>query len=954
MLSDSFFKDLKESLLGEVRSDPISKQVYSVDASIYEIEPIAIVLPKNKIDVINAVKIAKNHGIPVVARGAATGITGSCLGRALIVDTSKYLNHILEVNISQGYAICEPGVIQDQLNEELGKQGFRLGPDTSTGNRATIGGMLGNNAAGSRSLKFGCMVDHVLEVELVLASGELISFAEVDEQKWHDKRTLPGTEGKIYREIYEIRQKYSTEIANRYPNIPRRVSGYNLNELIKPQPLNISKLIVGSEGTLGIATEIKVKICPKLKATSLCVLHFNNMIQGMHSIESILEYKPIAVEMIDRNIIAMGRLAPMMKDKLSWLIEDPASVFVVEFEGDNIDQAEKKSMTFAHAMKQKNIGYAAVCINEPSIMSYVWEVRKSGLALLLSKRSYQRAVAFIEDVSVAPERLPAFMDDFCDYLERQGKTAGIYGHVGSGCMHIRPYMDMRQEDELKKMEKILLDVSNLLLKHQGALSGEHGDGILRSWLTKKMFGETLYQAFVDLKKAFDPDNKMNPGKIVHPDPFLENLRLSPDTPIIEPQTFLDFSKEGGLSLAADLCNGNGLCRKSDHIMCPSFQATNDEYHTTRARAQTFRDIFHGKLPMEELSGEGLHDVLDLCLQCKGCKTECPSQVDMAKMKSEALFHYQRKHGLSWRDRLFANIRILNQFSSPFSNVFNSLVETKTIHSILNRLGVSAKRQLPLLAKQRFSAWYKKYGSKSRGKEVVLFSDTFTEFHTPEIGMATIKILTSLGYEVIVISQECCGRPLISKGLLLQAKKRAEKLVQKLAHFAHQKIPIIGLEPSCILTIKDDFHGLLGANHASLKMVSQAALTLDEFLASHIKNGSLPLVFNQKKQKFLVHGHCHQKALVGTEPTLATLRAIPGAEVSEISSGCCGMAGSFGYEEEHYDLSIKIGELRLFPAVRESSLDTLIVANGFSCRHQITHGTQRSSLHLAEAIAAMIC
>ena len=950
-MSDHFLKTLKETIIfGEVRSDPISKQVYSVDASIYEIEPIAIVLPKDKNDVINAVKIAKTHGIPVTARGAATGITGSCLGRALIIDTTKYLNHILEVNPSKGYAICEPGVIQDQLNEELGKQGYRLGPDTSTGNRATIGGMLGNNAAGSRSLKFGCMVDHVLEVELVLASGELISFAEVDEQTWKHKRGLLNTEGKIYREIHEIRQKYSQEIANRYPNIPRRVSGYNLNELIKPQPLNISKLIVGSEGTLGIATEIKVNICPKLKATSLCVLHFNNMIQGMHSIEAILQYHPIAVEMIDRNIIAMGRLAPKMKDKLDWLIGDPESVFIVEFEGENLDHAEQKSTAFADAMKQKNIGYAAVCLSNPSIMSHVWEVRKSGLTLLLSKRSYQRAVAFIEDVTVAPERLPAFMDDFCYYLEQQGKTAGIYGHVGSGCMHIRPYMDMRKEEELEKMEKILLDVSNLLLKHQGALSGEHGDGLVRSWLTKKMFGEKLYQAFVDLKKAFDPDNKMNPGKIVHPDPFLDNLRLSPATSIIEPKTFLDFSKEGGFSLAADLCNGNGLCRKSDNVMCPSFQATNDEYHSTRARAQTLRAIFHGKLPIEELSGKGLHDVLDLCLQCKGCKTECPSQVDMAKMKAEALFHYQKKYGLSWRDRLFANIRTLNQLSFPISNVFNSFIETKMMHSILNRLGVAAKRQLPLLAKQRFSTWYKKHGKKSKGKKVVLFSDTFTEFHAPEIGIATIKILTCLGYEVIVFSQECCGRPLISKGLLPQAKKRAEKLVQKLVPFALQQIPIIGLEPSCILTIKDDFHGLLGVEHSSLQAVSQVAITLDEFLASHIKNGSLPLVFNQKKQNFLVHGHCHQKALIGTGPTLAALRAIPEAVVTEIPSGCCGMAGSFGYEEEHYDLSMKIGELRLLPAVRQSALDTLIVANGFSCRHQIAHGTKRSSLHLAEAIA----
>ena len=604
----TLYDDLKNAIDGEVRFDPINKQVYSVDASIFEVEPIGIVLPKHKQDIVNAVNIAKQHRVPIIPRGAATGITGGCLGHGLIIDTSKYLNHILEINIEKRFVICEPGVVQDQLNDELGKQGYRLGPDTSTGNRATLGGMLANNSAGARSLKFGCMAAHVDAVELVLASGETLAFSSMDEQQWQSKRALQSAEGTIYRTLFDIKHKYSQEIEKQFPRIPRRVSGYNLNELISNGPLNVCKLIAGSEGTLGIATQIKVNICPQISASALCILHFEDMIHAMHQIHSILQYNPISVEMIDRNIIEMGRLSPTMKTKLGWLSGDPEAVFAVEFEGKTVAEAQQKAIAFSQEMIHRKTGYAVSCLADPIAISHVWDVRKAGLTLLLSKRGYQRAIAFIEDVSVAPENLPAFMEEFCNYLKKQGKTAGIYGHVGSGCMHIRPYIDMRKADELKLMETIMLDVSDLLLKHQGALSGEHGDGLVRSWLMKKMFGPKIYDAFVELKQAFDPENRMNPGKIVHSGPFLQNLRLSPAAAICEPATFLDFSKEGGFALAADLCNGNGLCRKREKTMCPSFQATDDEFHSTRARAQTLRAIIHGKLPIQEMSGEGLHAV----------------------------------------------------------------------------------------------------------------------------------------------------------------------------------------------------------------------------------------------------------------------------------------------------------------------------------------------------------
>ena len=506
---------LQEVIEGEVHFDAISKKVYSVDASIYEVEPLGIVLPKTSEDLIKTLNIARDAKIPVIPRGAATGITGACLGQGLIIDLSKYLNHILEINLDEEYAICEPGVVQDRLNEALSPHGYRLGPDTSTGNRATLGGMLANNAAGSRSLHYGRMVDHVLAVDLLLAGGEALRCSSISEAVWQEQCLQNSVEGHICREMFRIRQKYGDQIAEHFPKIPRRVSGYNLDELIKPGPFNLSKLVAGSEGTLGIASKIKLKIVKKPRFTGLCLIHFTDMIQGMNAIPVMLTFDPLSLEMIDDKIIAMARQSPSARNKLEWLVGNPQAIFVAEFESETPREVQLKLKTFAAEIKNKGIGYACTLVEDPKIMEHVWEVRKAGLGLLLSKRTYSRAIAFIEDLSIAPEKLGSFMEKFCTYLKRQGKEAGIYGHVGSGCMHIRPYIDLRKNDELQLMVKIMEDVSTLVLEYGGALSGEHGDGLIRTWLNKKMFGDNLYRAFEELKEAFDPDHLMNPGKIVH-------------------------------------------------------------------------------------------------------------------------------------------------------------------------------------------------------------------------------------------------------------------------------------------------------------------------------------------------------------------------------------------------------------------------------------------------------
>lgn len=913
----SYLNEIKELIEGEVRSDLINRQLYSVDASIYEVIPQAIVIPKNSTDILSTVKVAAKYKIPITARGAATGITGGCLGEGIILDLSQHCNQILEINWEEEYAICQPGVIQDQLNDALSSKGYRLGPDTSTGNRATLGGMLANNAAGSRSLKYGTMADHVIEVEMILSTGEEITIGPDTSIHHH-----------IVQQLWQLRDQNKEEIKKRFPKISRRVSGYNLEALIEN---NLCKLIVGSEGTLGIVTKIKVRIAPVPEKTTLCVIHFNTIEEGMSAIKKLLKFNPISLEMIDRKILEAGKHSPTIKNRLGWLQNDPEIILILELEGECKAELD--------ALYEQPIGYAQIILEDPEQQANVWAVRKAGLGLLLSKRSYSRAIAFIEDISISPKHLPKFMDKFLSYLSSEGKQAGIYGHAGSGCLHIRPYIDLRDPKETQQMKVILETITQLVSEFEGSLSGEHGDGLVRSWLNPILYGEKINHAFLRVKEIFDPLNLMNPGKIVNGKPFLENLRLTPETPLNEPDTFLDFSKEGGFSLSADLCNGNAMCRKKEGTMCPSFQASGDEYHSTRARAQTLRALIHGKLPKDEWTGEGLKEVLDLCLQCKGCKSECPSQVDMAKMKIEVLHLYHQKHGLTVRDRLFGYIAKINQLSSPFASFSNYLNSTPFMKKFLNRIGISNQRELPQLALQTFSKWFATH-TPIEGKQVVLFNDTFTEFNCPEVGVSAVHVLEKMGYHVIIPPRQCCGRPLISKGILEPAKKMAEALVKQLLFYAKKKIPIIGLEPSCLLTITDDFQGLLGYDHEDLQKVIEACITFDQFLAGH---KTLP--FTNKSIKIQLHGHCHQKALEGTSATRKVLSQV--GDVTEIPSGCCGMAGSFGYEKEHYNFSMKIGELKLFPTVRESS-DT-IVANGFSCRCQIEHATGKKALHVAQAL-----
>lgn len=949
---DRLERALKEALEGEVRFDSVTRTIYSVDASIHELEPMGVVLPRHTEDLQKLIAIAAEENVPLTPRGAGTGIVGSALGKGLIVDTSYAMNKIVKIDPEKKLAVCEPGVIQNELNNAAAVYGLRLGPNTSTGNRATLGGMIGTNAGGSHSLKYGQTVDHVVELKLAVSSGEVLTLSPVDKDSWQTKTLLPGTEGAIFRTLEHIRSTYGHEIERNFPKLPRQVSGYNLDRLLRHGPYNPCSMVVGAEGTLGIVTQATFSLCTKPKGEALLLLSFATLAAAFEAVMPLLALKPDALELIDDKIIGLGKRSPSMRGKLSFLEKAGAHLLVVAFDGDTQAQAEEHCRAAAASADGQAIGLSQQLIMTPQEIENVWSLRKAGLGILLSKRSYSRAISFIEDVAVPPERLGAFMSRLSALLASHGKEAGIYGHVGAGAMHIRPWINARDPAEFRVMQQIFLEVSDLLLEFKGSFSAEHGDGLCRSWLNRKMFGPLLYEAFKEVKYAFDPKNLMNPGKIISDEDWRTHLRASPQVPTREIDTFLDFSKEGGFSLSADLCNGNGTCRKREGLMCPSFQATEDEYETTRARAQSFRAIVTGRRPMSSFTSEEMHGVLDHCILCKGCKTECPSQVDMAKMKSEFLYQYGKVHGFSIRDRLFGNIARLNKISSPFGGLLNRLMGKEWFKRLSKRMGLSTEHELPRFAPERFSKiWKKQNRKRSEQGDVVLYIDTFTEYNHPEIGIAAASVMEALGAHVIIPRQSCCGRPALSKGLLPLAKKQAEHALKILEPYVEKGLSIVGLEPSCILTIKDDFPSLSKRAEA----VSAACLTFDEWVAREVGKCSkreLERIFPGEKKEVAVHLHCHHKSLRGAEATKQLMKKLE-IPAKILATGCCGMAGSFGYEAEHSAFSKKIAESTLLPYVEALEEGSILLANGTSCRTQLKSIGKRKSQHLAEYLAGLL-
>ncbi|MGE5220783.1 MAG: FAD-binding and (Fe-S)-binding domain-containing protein, partial [Chloroflexota bacterium] len=942
--------ELKKRIEGEIRFDRYSRLLYSTDASIYQIEPIGVVVPRHKGDVQAAIEIADKLGVSVLPRGGGTSLAGQAVGHSIVLDFSKYMQNVLEVNREELWCRVQPGLVQDELNAYVRGMGLQFGPDTSTSNRATIGGMIGNNSSGAHSLTYGKTLDHVIELTVLLADGSEAVLRDLSLEAAESRSRADTIEGRAYREVFRLAEQLKNEILARYPKIMRRVSGYNLDEFVKPQPFNLSRMIVGSEGTLATIVEAKMRLVPKPKWTAMDVIHFNDDIEALECAQIVLQTGPYAMESTDKMVLNLARGNIEQSRKLGFVQGTPDSLLMVEFAGETEDEVKDQVYKLEAMRQREKIGYAATLAFKPEEVKAIWGVRKAGLGLLLGMKGDKKPIAFVEDTAVAPAKLPEFIRRFREVVARHDTIAGYYGHCSVGCMHIRPLINLKEESEMHKMVSIANAISDLVLEFNGAMSGEHGDGLARSHFNAKLFGPALYNAFRQIKRAFDPKSLMNPGKIVDAPAMTESLKISPRYKPWEPRTTLDFAAQGGFARAVEMCSGMAECRKKlDGTMCPSYMGTLDEEHSTRGRANALRNAIAGSAPAQEFTGKRLYEVMDLCLECKACKAECPSNVDMAKLKYEFLDHYHRANGLPLRNKLFGGIETLNRFGSMLAPISNWVASSSLNRWLLDIVvGIDRRRPLPRFAGETFEAWFRKHeidGDGSKG-EVVLFHDTFNNYNSPGVAMAATRFLEKTGYRVLLAEKKCCGRPMISKGMLGQAKENAAWNVDTLAPYVEKGTPIVGLEPSCLLTLRDEYPEFIRTSAA--KKVAVSSFLLEEFVMREIKAGKLTLGSNGNGKKALLHGHCHQKALVGTAPTVAVLKAA-GYDVSEVDSGCCGMAGSFGFEKEHYDLSIKIGNRRLASAVKLAADDVEIVASGISCRQQIAHLAGRTARHPAELL-----
>ena len=968
----SLADELAEGLDGgraDVRADRASRRIYATDASIYQMEPLCVVFPRGAEDVQHVLRVAARRGVPVLPRGGGTSLAGQGVNHAIVLDFTPHMDALLELNAEQGWARVQPGLVLDALNRAAAPHGLHYPIDPSTRNRATIGGGVGNNSCGAHSLLYGKTLDQVLALEVVLADGSRATLEPVAGAALEAKRALPGLEGALYRELPRLAREHAAEIAARFPRIQRRVSGYNLDELLGEE-IDLSRLIVGSEGTLAVVTEARVRLAPLPARRALAAVHFGSVVEAAEATVAALAHGPSAIELIDDTIVRRCRESAGYRALADYIEGEPGALLLIEFFGEAEAELAAKLDELARDFAERGLGYATVSELDPARQRRMWGVREAGLGLLMSVAGDAKPLAFVEDTAVAPERLPAFVARFQQAVARHGTTAGYYGHASVGCLHIRPMVNVKQAAGVATMEALASEIADLVLEFGGSLSGEHGDGILRGAFVERMFGARLVAAFREVKRTCDPQGLLNPGKIVDAPPFASNLRLSPQTENREPRTELDFSAQGGFARAVELCNGQGTCRKDDGGMCPSYMVTRDEEHSTRGRANLLRAILAGELPRGELAGERLHEALDLCVECKACASECPSGVDMAKLKYEVLARYHQRHGVPRRDRLFAHVHRLSAWGSRAAPLANALARLWPVRRLAHRfLGVHAARPLPRLARRPFRRWFAQHAREvdpsrlaPRG-DAVLFDDTFTRFQHPEVGAAATRVLEALGYRVTLVRRlGCCGRPAISKGLLGTARRWARRNVDALAPYARRGVPIVGTEPSCLLTLRDEYPGLLRDEAAAT--VAREALLLDELVAriataepaaiealrlEALRSGaSAP----EAPGSVLLHGHCHQKALAGMEPTLDALAAC-GYEPELIDSACCGMAGSFGFEAEHYEISRAMGARSLFPAVERAPAATSIAVTGVSCRQQIEHFTARRPLHSAELLAAVL-
>ena len=969
---------LTDALDGEVRFDRYSRALYSTDASLYQMQPIGVVIPKHQQDVITTVQIAAERNVPILPRGGGTSLAGQSVGEAVVLDMSKYMNALLEVNVEAHWARVQPGIVLDELNHRLKPHGLMYAPDVATSSRANVGGTIGNNSAGSHSLIYGKTLDHVMSLDLVLANADEITASPLALTELASKQQGESLEANVYRELCRVCADNADEIRKRYPRILRRVAGYNLDEFVPnagskevtpyrrdgcdaEHPFSLAKILVGSEGTLATTVEATINLVPIPKMTALCVVHFETLVASMEAMQPILACQPTAVELIDKTILDMTRSSLEFSRVTNFIQGEPAALLAVEFYGESEAELHAHLDRLEKTLKRAGFGYAFVRCFTAEEKARVWETRKAGLGLLMGMKGDAKPVGFVEDAAVPIENLPEYVRRFDRIVTSHDTTAAYYAHASVGLLHNRPIVNLKSEADIQKMHSIAREVRDLLMELGGAMSGEHGDGLVRSEWIESMFGAQIYQALREVKNAFDPAGIMNPGKIIDAPPMTENLRFGAKYNTIEIDTYYDFSSQDGFDRAIEMCNGVGACRKTlTGTMCPSFIGTREEEHSTRGRANALRSVISGALPHTDFTSERLYEVLDLCLGCKACKAECPSNVDMAKIKYEVLAHYHKANGLPLHRRMFGEIASLAPFGSAFAPLSNWAVNNRLSKWLAEKfIGVDRRRDMPTFVRPTFTQWFRKSHNRTSAPEritasnkVVLFADTFMNYSEPAIGKAAVEVLEALGFTVILPEKKCCGRPLISEGMLDRALENARYNIASLQQYADEGVPIIGCEPSCTSTLTDDYVELI--NTPAAKRVAEATCSFEEFIAQLHENGELSLTFTDEARDILLHGHCHQRALVGIQPTVEMLSLPPAHDVTVLDSSCCGMAGAFGYEKAHYELSMKIGELRLFPTVREKLAGNVTLsAPGFSCRHQLEHGTGVLPKHPIEVLREAI-
>tara|TARA_R110002111_G_scaffold252195_1_gene316899 strand:- start:4019 stop:6946 length:2928 start_codon:yes stop_codon:yes gene_type:complete len=957
--------NLKAKLKGELYFDDLMRKIYATDASVYRKLPLAVALPKDVLDLKRLIEFAKVNKTSLIPRTAGTSLAGQCVGDGIVVDVSKYFTRILDVNETNRTVTVQPGVVRDELNNYLKPFGLFFGPNTSTSNRCMIGGMVGNNSSGTTSIKYGVTRDKILSLKTLLSDGSEAEFSNISNEEFQQKLRLENLEGQIYNMIYnELKpESIQKQIHNNFPKpeIHRRNTGYAIDELIKSKvfssstsEFNMCQLLAGSEGTLAFTTEIILQLdkLPPIES-AMIALHFKSIAKCMKAVNPLMQHNLHTCEMMDDTILNLTKHNKTQQENRQFIEGNPAAILMCELKAETIEELKNKIETFLISVNNLDLSYAAPVLKGGDINKTL-ELRKAGLGLLGNIIGDKKAVACIEDTAVALEDLDAYISEFTTLMTSYKQNAVYYAHAGAGELHLRPLLDLKQSEDVVLFRKITTDVAKLVKKYRGSMSGEHGDGIVRAEFIPMMIGDANYQILKRIKSAFDPANIFNPGKIVDAFPMDKNFRYETDR--LEPQieTLLDFSASEGILREAEKCNGSGDCRKLPEFggtMCPSYRATRNEKDTTRARANALRDYLTNSDKANKFNHEELKDVFDLCLSCKACASECPSSVDVASLKAEFQYQYQKANGLKFKNKFFANSTKYNKIASRSPAFYNSLFKGKFTSRLIRLfLGIHPNRSFPNITKSYTS--YANFSDRldendytpTPVKKVYLFIDEFTNYLESNIATDLEILLESLNYKVVYINYLESGRSFISKGFLEEAKDLANKNISIFKDLISEETPLIGIEPSAILTFKDEYIKLAD-DIESAKSIAKHTFLVEEFIQQEIELGNITSdQFTKEPKSIKFHGHCHQKALANQKSSFDILNLPENYKVTIIPSGCCGMAGSFGYEKEHYEVSMQIGEQTLFSAVRKASEDTIIAANGTSCRHQIKDGTGRVAMH----------